>query len=44
MDAMRLNIDPIVLRNLLYAGMSKGIGSAPVDILTTMQSLFVLPY
>jgi len=40
MDAMRLNIDTIVLRNLLYAGMSKGIGSAPVDILTTMQSLF----
>lgn len=40
MDAMRLNIDPVVLRNLLYAGMSKGIGSAPVDILTTMQSLF----
>ena len=40
MDAMRLNIDPVVLRNLLYAGMSKGIGSAPVDMLTTMQSLF----
>lgn len=40
MDAMRLNIDPVVLRNLFYAGTAKGIGSAPVDMLTTMQSLF----
>ena len=40
MDAMRLNIDPVVLRNLFYAGTAKGIGSAPVDMLTTLQSLF----
>ena len=40
MDAAGLNLDPVVLRNLSYAGMAKGVGDAPIEALRTMQSSF----
>lgn len=40
MEADRLGIDPVILRNLLYAGLAKGIGEAPVNALQATNSLF----
>lgn len=40
MEADRLNLDPVILRNMQYAGMAKGIGESPINALKTMQSLF----
>ena len=40
MEADRLGIDPVILRNLLYAGLAKGIGEAPKNALQATNSLF----
>lgn len=40
MDADRLGIDPVILRNMKYAGLAKGIGEAPINALKATNSLF----
>ncbi len=40
MTAQRLNISPDLLRKLEYAGMAKGIGSAPINAMLSLQDSF----
>lgn len=40
MTAQRLNISPDLLRKIEYAGMAKGIGSAPVNSMLSLQDSF----
>lgn len=40
MEADRLGIDPVILRNMKYAGLAKGIGEAPINALQATNSLF----
>jgi len=40
MEADRLGIDPVILRNMKYAGMAKGIGESPINALQATNSLF----
>ena len=40
MTAQRLNISPDLLRKLEYAGVAKGIGSAPVNSMLSLQDSF----
>ena len=40
MTAQRLNISPDLLRKIEYAGIAKGIGSAPVNAMLSLQDSF----
>ena len=40
LTAQRLNISPDLLRKIEYAGMAKGIGSAPVNSMLSLQDSF----